>query len=247
MTQSRIHRLLLLPLLLALLPAGAVVAAEEQTAAVRENLQRLLPGLSVGEVSTTPVPGLYEAVIGQKIVYVTRDGRYLLQGTLIDLERQENLTKPRLQQLKADLVSGLDEEKMVIFGDPKAPHTITVFTDIDCGYCRKLHSEIDQYTDRGIRVRYLFFPRAGVGSSSYDKAVSVWCADDRNQAMTLAKSGKPIEARKCDNPVADDLKLGRQMGVTGTPSILLEDGEMIPGYLPADRLLGILEGKGGKS
>lgn len=234
-----------LPLVFLLLTYATAGAADEPTA-VRENMERRLPGLSLGDISETPVPGLYEVVIGQKIVYVTEDGRYLLQGTLIDLQQQENLTAPRLKKIKADVVAGLDEDKMVIFGPKDAKHTITVFTDIDCGYCRKLHSEIDQYNAKDIRVRYLFYPRAGVGSSSYDKAVSVWCADDRKQAMTLAKSGKPIEQRDCDNPVRDDLKLGEQMGVNGTPAILLDDGEMIPGYVPADRLIGILDAAAAK-
>jgi len=241
MSDYRTYFFRLLLLLVFLLPTYATAEAADETTPLRENIERLLPGLSLGEISETPVPGLYEVVIGQKIVYVTEDGRYLLQGTLIDLQQQENLTAPRLKKIKADVVAGLDEDKMVIFGPRDAKHTITVFTDIDCGYCRKLHSEIDKYNEKDIRVRYLFYPRAGVGSSSYDKAVSVWCADDRKQAMTLAKSGKPIEGRDCDNPVRDDLKLGEQMGVSGTPAILLNDGEMIPGYVPADRLIGILE------
>ena len=213
---------------------------------VRRSLSQLLPDLSLGEVTPSPVPGVYEVVIGQKIVYVSADGRYLLQGTLIDLEMQKNLTEPRINKLKADAVAAIDEKNMVIFGPSDAEYTVTVFTDIDCGYCRKLHSEIDDYAAQGIRIRYLFFPRAGVGSDSYNKAVSVWCADDRKQAMTLAKSGKPIARKSCDNPVQHDMRLGERMGVNGTPAMVLENGQMIPGYVPAGRLSAILkESQGG--
>ena len=153
---------------------------------VRQGVARVLPDLQIDEVTLSPVPGLYEVVIGQRLVYVTEDGRYLLQGNLVDLQQQKNLTEPRLNDIKARALSEVSEDSMVIFGPEDAKHTVTVFTDIDCGYCRKLHGEMAKYNDAGIRVRYLFFPRAGVDSSSYRKAVSVWCArsqpsDDRRQ------------------------------------------------------------------
>ena len=130
---------------------------------------------------------------------------------------------------------------MVVFSPEKYDHTVTVFTDIDCGYCRKLHNEMNGYHDNGIRVRYMFFPRAGVGSDSYQKAVSVWCADDRNEAMTQAKQGRPLPEKQCENPVREELLLGRLLGVNGTPAIFLESGEMIPGYVPPDKLKAILK------
>ncbi|MCP4284538.1 MAG: DsbC family protein [Gammaproteobacteria bacterium] len=221
---------------------GQVLAADNEGAArVRQSLNMLLPGLKFGEITSSPVPGLYEVVIGHKLAYVSEDGRYLMQGTLIDIEMQKNLTEPRVNAIKSKAITGLNEEMMVIFGPEKVNHNVTVFTDIDCGYCRKLHSEIDQYMEKGIRIRYLFYPRAGVGSNSYKKAVSVWCADDRKSAMTKAKSGKSIENRDCENPVQSDMELGEQMGVSGTPAMVLDSGKMIPGYIPADRLLAILE------
>ncbi|MCB1861515.1 MAG: DsbC family protein [Gammaproteobacteria bacterium] len=226
----------------ALVFAGPLPAADDEGAAkVRQSLNMLLPGLKFGEITPSPIPGLYEVVVGHRLAYVTENGRYLMQGTLIDVEMQKDLTEPRVNAIKAKTITGLDEAMMVIFGPEKAKHNVTVFTDIDCGYCRKLHSEIDQYTERGIRIRYLFYPRAGVGSGSYQKAVSVWCADDRKAAMTLAKSGQPIEQRECENPVQTDMALGGQMGVSGTPALVLDNGKMIPGYVPADRLLAILE------
>ena len=226
--------------------AGQAFAADDEgSARVRASLNMLLPGIDFGEITPSPVPGLYEVVLGHKLAYVTSDGRYLMSGTLIDVEMQRDLTEPRVNAIKAKAIAGLDEARMVIFGPEKAKYNVTVFTDIDCGYCRKLHSEIDQYMEHGIRIRYLFYPRAGLGSSSYQKAVSVWCADDRNAAMTTAKSGRPIENRECDNPVQSDMELGEQMGVSGTPALVLDSGKMIPGYVPADRLLAILEAESG--
>lgn len=231
----------------ALFNAAALAADDDVAARVRQSLNMLLPGIEFGEILPSPIPGLYEVVVGQKLVYVTENGRYLMQGTLIDIEMQKDLTEPRVNAIKSKAITGLNEEKMVIFGPDKAKYNVTVFTDIDCGYCRKLHSEIDQYIEQGIRIRYLFYPRAGIGSSSYRKAVSVWCADDRKAAMTIAKSGKPIENRECENPVQSDMGLGEQMGVSGTPALVLDNGKMIPGYVPADRLLAILESQSGSN
>jgi len=218
--------------------------AEEKEAGdelIRQNLQKTLPGLEVGEIASSPVPGLYEVVVGDSVVYATADGRYLLQGSLLDLVEQKNLTEPRMNGIKAEAIAKVSEENMVIFGPKDAKHTVTVFSDIDCGYCRKLHNEMDSYNEAGIRIRYLFYPRAGVNSESYKKAVSVWCADDRNQAMTTAKLGKPVEEKDCANPVQSHMQLGENVGVTGTPALVLENGKLIPGYIPANRLTAIIE------
>jgi thiol:disulfide interchange protein DsbC len=131
---------------------------------------------------------------------------------------------------------------MVIFAPAeKTDHTVTVFTDIDCGYCRKLHNEITDYTQNGIKVRYLMFPRAGFNSESYHKAVSVWCAENRQEAMTRAKRGESVTPKKCPNPVQEQAELGQSLGVQGTPSIILENGQMIPGYVPAAQLAQMLD------
>ena len=119
-------------------------------------------------------------------------------------------------------------------------HTVTVFTDIDCGYCRKMHSQMAAYNKEGIKIRYLMFPREGVNSDSFNKAVAVWCADDRQDAMTKAKRGEEIARKTCDNPVEAQFELGQKLGVRGTPSMILEDGEMIPGYVPPTQLAQLL-------
>ena len=216
----------------------SVFSAEQksETDKVRQNLKMLLPDVDVTSVAPAPLPGLYEVVADMDVVYVTADGRYLIQGSIIDLETRANLTAPVVAKAKSNAMATVGEENMVIFEPKEAKHTVTIFTDIDCGYCRKLHSQIDEYNKQGIRIRYLFYPRAGVDSPSYRKAVAVWCADDRNQAMTLSKAGKKVEQKECENPVADHYELGQRMGVTGTPALVLDDGEILPGYIPPDRL-----------
>lgn len=204
-------------------------------------LTAALGGQQPGSVLETPVDGLYEVRMGAQILYISENGRFVMQGDLIDLQTRDNLTEVARNGLRAESVNALAESDMVVFGPEDAPHTVTVFTDIDCGYCRKLHSEIASYADQGIRIRYLAFPRAGVGSESFDKAVSVWCADDPQTAMTQAKLGEAVAPKSCANPVADQYQLGQSLGVRGTPSLVLENGQMVPGYVPASQLRDILQ------
>ena len=228
-------------LLLALaftLAAGSTTAAVDPTVddSIRASLKRLLPGLVPDSISQTPLDGLYEVTFGTRIVYVSGDGRFLVQGKLVDLETRTELTEARESALKSSALAAIGEDSMVIYGPKDAPHTVSVFTDIDCGYCRRLHAEMAKYNEAGIRVRYLFYPRSGVGSDSFNKAVSVWCADDRHAAMDKAKAGAAVESRSCDNPVADHYALGQSFAIRGTPALVLEDGSVIPGYVPPDRL-----------
>jgi thiol:disulfide interchange protein DsbC len=244
--QRHPNRLLGTVLLGLLAATFATVATADEASprdAVRAGLEKALPGLKPDSVRPSPVPNLYEVLIGPQVVYVSSDGRYLVQGSIIDLQTQRDLTEPRRRKAVTDAVEAVGEDKMIIFGEGDAQHTVTVFTDIDCGYCRKLHSEIGKFNKAGIRVRYLFFPRAGVKSDSYAKAVSVWCADDRNQALTAAKAGKPVPPKTCDNPVREHMALGEALGVSGTPAIVLPGGKVIPGYVPPDRLAAYLATK----
>ncbi len=229
------------------LSLGATVAIAQEAAPtdvtkrVQASIAKLNPDLAVDSVSTTPVPGVYEVAIGPRLVYITGDGRYLIQGSISDVEKREDLTEPRRNAVRLAAINKISESEMVIFGPKDAPHTITVFTDIDCGFCRRLHSEIAKYNANGIRVRYLFMPRAGVGSESYHKAVAVWCAKDRRQAMTDAKAGKEVAVKECDNPVDEHMALAELIGINGTPALILPDGELLPGYVPPDRLKAVLE------
>ncbi len=238
-----------------LLALFSAQAAADAASTIKKSLAKILPDYEVNSVHETPVKGLYEVLVGSDVIYVSGDGRYMVQGRMIDLDSKEDLTEtsPRLAEARKKeakervaAVNKLGEDTMIVFAPPgKAEHTITVFTDLDCGYCRKLHSEIDGYLAEGIKVRYLFFPRAGVGTPSFDKAVSVWCADDRKSALTDAKAGKSVPDKKCDNPVKAQMELGEKLGVSGTPAIILDNGEMVPGYIPPKRLAAILNEKKG--
>lgn len=230
---------MILALFVALLLSVQVQAQEidpQVDERIRNSLAVLLPGLRPDTIRATPVENLYEVAFGMRLVYATGDGRYLFQGKLIDLETRSEITEERLSQLKADALAQLDEKDMLVYEPEETRHTVTVFTDIDCGFCRKLHAEMDQYMAKGIRVRYLLYPRAGIGSDSYDKAVSVWCADDRKAAMDIAKAGGAVPPKTCDNPVAEHHALGQAMRIQGTPALLLDDGEVLPGYVPAEKL-----------
>jgi len=224
---------------LALMCLVPVVNADE--AADKATIRSALGGVKINTIESTPVPGLYEVVAGGQIVYVSSDGRYLLQGELIDFRKHENLTEARRSSIRSKVIGSLDESKMIIFKPKKVKHVVTVFTDIDCAYCRKLHSQMDQYLAKGIEIRYLFYPRAGAHYTSYDKAVSVWCADDRKQALTDSKSDRPVPKKTCDNPVDEDMNLARQLGLRGTPYILFENGQSPPGYVSPVKMEQMLE------
>jgi thiol:disulfide interchange protein DsbC len=189
-------------------------------------------GIPLENVRDTPVAGLYELQAGTQIYYLTQDGKYLITGNLLNMETQENLTDTRMKGIRLQAINTVGDDQLISFKAENEKHQITVFTDIDCAYCRKLHSEIEEYNKQGISVNYLFYPRTGLGSESYHKAVSVWCSKDRNKALTEAKAGKDLAAAKCTNPVAQHFQLGNELGVTGTPYIITEQGAVLPGYIP---------------
>jgi thiol:disulfide interchange protein DsbC len=198
------------------------------------------------EKRSTVVPGLDEFISGSKLYYVSADGEYFLEGSLIDVKAGKDLTEARLGEARTSELSKVSLDNMIVFKPKKTKHFVYVFTDIDCGYCRKLHSEMDQYLGAGIEVRYLFFPRAGLNSDSYNKAVAVWCAKDRQAALTKAKKGESIEMKQCDNPVQAHMKLGEEFGASGTPMIVTEKGTIIPGYVNATSLAQGLDKESGK-
>lgn len=230
--------------LLALVLAGTGVANPAAEKTLRERLRAAFPESPIGEVRATPIKGVYEVSIGSEIGYASEDGKYLLHGDLLDIASQKNLTEERRQLARGKALEQIGEQNMIVFGPRKAKHTITVFTDIDCGYCRVMHKEMKGYNEQGITVRYLFFPRAGVNSESARKAEAVWCAKDRRDAMTRAKAGETLPAGKCKTPVAQHYQAGLDAGVRGTPAIVAGDGRMIPGYQPPAQLIKTLNGSG---
>ncbi len=240
----RIARLLIMLLALAILPVFVASAQvpDEVEAAVRANLAKRFPSIDLGSLTATPVDGLYEIRIGAQVAYISADGRFLVQGDIYDVESETNITEARRTQARAAAIDALGDSSMIIFSPAAAKHTVTVFTDIDCGYCRKLHRQIDGYNKAGIRVRYMFFPRSGPNTESWSKAEQVWCAKDRNAALTKAKAGQSLAASRCaSTPVAQHYQLGQSFGIRGTPAIVMDDGELIPGYIPPEELLSYLE------
>ena len=214
----------------------AGVAEEKEFNAVEEKLRTLVPNATSMAISETPIEGILQVQIKNDIIYVTSNGKYLLQGQIMDIDSRVNITDQAKSGIRMDLLSGLKREEQISFAPEKPEYDLLVFTDIDCGYCRKLHNQMAGYNEEGIAIHYLAFPRAGIGSGSYDKLVSVWCADDQQAALTLAKNGGDLEPQKCQNPVAEQYGLGHDLGVTGTPAMLTTDGTLIPGYMPPAQL-----------
>ncbi len=216
--------------------AGSLWAGEaEDIANIRERLDQLVPQ-EPSAIRPAAVEGLYEVMYGTEALYLTGDGRYGLQGDMIDLESGKNLTEISRTEFRKQRLDSMDESQMIVFSPANPRHTLTVFTDVDCAYCQKMHAEMDQFNSYGIAVRYLMFPRSGTGTPSYKKAVSVWCADDPMTAITRAKAGEEIPEVTCDNPVRSQWLSGQEMGVTGTPALFTEDGSLIQGYRPVKKL-----------
>ena len=210
-------------------------------AAIRQAMTKSMPSVKVDSVKPAVVKGLFEVVVGANIYYVSEDGKYLLQGRLVDVAARKDLTEEKLNVTRKLSIEKMGQANMIVFKPKITKYTVTIFTDIDCGYCRKLHSEIDQYLAQGITIQYLFFPRAGKGSDSYNKAVSVWCAEDRNAALTAAKKDQKLPEKTCDNPIDKHMQLAAEFDVKGTPMIISVNGNVYPGYLPAKQLVEALE------
>ena len=218
-------------------PAEPVYAAGSPEARVREVLRGLDPRIQVDHVGPAPLPGFREVIAGGQVVYVSDDGKYLLQGSLLDVAKRKDLSEAAMARLRGEVLKGIPMADRIVYSPAGTPkHRVVVLTDIECGYCRKFHSEIGEHLKRGIQVEYLAFPRAGLGSADYRKMVSVWCADDRRKALTDAKSDRAVPSKTCKTPVDMQYRAGQRMGLTGTPMILTEDGRMLGGYLPPDAL-----------
>jgi thiol:disulfide interchange protein DsbC len=221
--------------------AGAIAAepAKKATAAdPRAEIVKKFPGAKVENVVPSPIPGMFEIRLGSDVGYVSADGRYLITGDLFDVDSRTNLTEAGRSDTRRKLLAKLDEKDMIVFEPQTTKHTITVFTDVDCGYCRKLHSEIEQINKLGVRVRYMAYPRSGPGTPDWAKMESVWCSKDRKGAITQAKLGNDVKTPSCGaTPVAKQYELGEQMGVSGTPAIFTTSGDYIGGYLPPQQLV----------
>jgi thiol:disulfide interchange protein DsbC len=228
-----------------ILPVVALVFSSVCAAELPEKYQYIqdaFPEVTITAVEPSPVKGLLQMYVGAELYYVSEDGKYFITGDIYGLESKKNVTEAARASARAAYLQGLGDDDGVMFAADNQKYVVTVFTDIDCPYCRKLHREIADYNDRGISVRYLFFPRRGPGSPGWDKADAVWCSESRQQAMTDAKNGIEFDAPDCGvTPVAKDYALGKQMGITGTPAIFTSEGQLIVGYRSAEELLELLQ------
>jgi thiol:disulfide interchange protein DsbC len=218
--------------------------AEQAPPDPRVALLKVLPaGTKVEDLRPSPIPGIYEFAQGADVSYITVDGKYFLDGNLYDMKSRENLTEELRTHARLALINAVPESEMLIFSPANPKYTITVFTDVDCAYCRKLHSEMAELNRLGIRVRYMFFPRSGPGTESWKKAEVVWCSPNRNEALTRAKAGATLDMNKvCSpTPVKREYELGENIGVRGTPAIVTETGDYISGYMEPRELLAELK------
>lgn len=212
--------------LLGLAPQVSAATSAEQ---VKEQMEKAFPRQTVENVRPSPFEGVYEVTVGTGVFYT--DGRYLLQGDLFDLKTRRNLTKRRM-------VDNIPDDETIVFpAKGESRHTLTIFTDTTCGYCRRLHQDIDELNAAGIKVRYLMYPRAGLGTSAARQLESAWCADDPRKALTRAKQGETLPERKCANPIEEHVELAHRFGLRGTPLIITDRGHVINGYKPADALI----------
>jgi thiol:disulfide interchange protein DsbC len=220
--------------------AAAPTPQAGQSADPRVALLKLLPaGSKLEDLRPSPIAGIYEFMQGADISYLTADGKYFLDGNLYDMNSRENLTEVQRARARLAMISAVPESQMLIFGPKNPQYTITVFTDVDCAYCRKLHSEMAELNHLGVRVRYMFFPRTGPNTESWKKAEVVWCSANRNEALTRAKAGAQLDMTKtcAATPVAREYALGQSIGVHGTPAIVTENGGLIAGYMPPQELV----------
>lgn len=224
-----------MPVMLALAfaaTAASAETAEEELERVRARISELFQEIEPQHVSPGPLDGWYTVARGAIVAYVSADGRYLLQGELIDLDENVNLTENARSAARVEMMSAIPDEEVIVFSPDEVKHSINVFTDIDCTFCRRLHSQIDEYLAEGIEVRYLLYPRGGPASASWVKAEKVWCADDRNSALTLAKRDESFQTRECDATVVHShYAIGQDVGLRGTPAIVTEDGTLVSGYM----------------
>ena len=236
--------------------AGAAVSVPPPVANTPENIVRqailkLVPKAEIEQVTPAPMPGFYQVIASGHLVYVSSDGKYVMNGDLIDTEKGTSLSDEAWAVYRKTQLATVPQSDRIVFAPAHPKYTVTVFTDVTCPYCRVLHQQIDAFNKEGIAVEYLAWPRSGVmgqdgkPTATYNEMVSIWCAADRNDAFTSAKKGNVPKPATCKNPVKDQFDLGLKLGVNGTPAVYAADGTLIGGYLsPADMLEAVKEHSG---
>lgn len=234
-------KLILGALVSSTLMSGLAVADSIDTKALGEKLKPLFGDLP-DAITETPVEGIYQASFGMELIYVSKDGRYFFSGDMIDGSTRTNLSEDaRTTARKAEMAGNEAKGAITFKAKGEEKYVLSVFTDVTCPYCTKLHKEVPKLNEAGVTINYLAYPRAGIGSGGYKQMVNIWCADDKQDALTKSKNGEAADAKSCDNPVANHFALGQKIGVSGTPALVTADGALIPGYRPAEQLVKMLE------
>ncbi|MBP7900566.1 MAG: DsbC family protein [Gammaproteobacteria bacterium] len=212
---------------------------------VKQRLVAQIPELADAKVSATPIPGLFSVQQGAFVFYSSADGQYVLRGDLLSLSDKRNLTEEAQQAFRVASLSRLSDKDTINYNPEKgkATHRITVFTDVDCPYCHQMHQMLPKLLDSGIAVRYVMYPRAGIDSPSYHKTVHAWCQRANKQELDqMMKGGSaPAKLSSCVNPIKQQFELANELGLQGTPSIILADGSLIPGLAPLDELVRLVK------
>lgn len=220
----------------------ALAGDDAELEKVRQSVAEMFDMIEPQDINASPIAGWYTIQKGSIVAYVSADGRYLLQGDLIDLNNQTNLSEAVRNDARRNLMASVSDDQTIVFSPDEVKYSVTVFTDVDCTYCRRLHSQIKEYLEHGIQVRYLLYPRNGPASRSWNTSEEVWCANDRADALTMAKLDRDFDSAKCDaSAVQDHYVMGRDVGLAGTPAIVLDDGTLIGGYVTPDQLKAQLE------
>ncbi|KAF1686585.1 disulfide bond formation protein DsbC [Pseudoxanthomonas broegbernensis] len=222
-------------------PAAKPAAAGSAEQHARQALAQLVPGAQPDYIGDAPFAGFREVLLSGQVLYVSDDGRFLMQSQPFDIQARRPAASPGLMAFRRQALEGVPEQERIVFSPPNPKYTISVFTDVECGYCRRMHQEIAEYNRLGIAVEYLAFPRMGMGSDDFRDMVSVWCSADRKRALTQAKAGTRVPGKQCTSPVAMHYALGQRIGVTGTPAVFAQDGSQLGGYMPPQQMIQALE------
>lgn len=206
---------------------------------LKKALTQYMPKVKPDKISVSPIDGLFEVVVGTQVIYLSADARYMFEGNLYDLKTKKNVSEKAKSDIRLKAVDTLGVDKMLVYKPKDVKNVISVITDIDCPYCRRLHSEIPKYLENNVEVRYIFMPLKG--AEDMKKTISVWCSDDQQLALDIAKAGGEVDDKTCKHPIKEHLRLSRALGVNGTPALLLENGQLIPGYVPFEKVLKVIE------
>ena len=209
---------------------------------IESTLKNILPpDTTIESIEPSSLKGIYKVYYGDlQPIYVSEDGNFFIYGDMYKIGSNDitNLTKEEIKGRRSDILDSIPADELIIFKSNNELVSITVFTDVDCGYCRKLHSQIDEYNQAGITIKYAAFPRSGIGTQTFTKMVGAWCSEDPKQAMTDLKNDKKMNLDFCEEqPIARHYIIGQKLGINGTPAIITPDGDLIPGYVSPEELL----------